>query len=230
MPTSSSTKSRAAKPAAVVVPAPAPPLGRPLRADAQRNYDLIVTAADAAFAEHGATASLDDIARRAGVGIGTLYRHFPPREALLAAILREGMNAIVARADELMHARSPTVGLSTWLDALVAHLTTYRGLSDMLAAASIESGLPLCQGCEAIAAAGAALVQRAQDAGEIDASADPQDVVMAAHAAAWVGEQMKDPDATSRLLTTLLAGLRADPHAASKKRSAIGNRRRHDVS
>jgi AcrR family transcriptional regulator len=181
-----------------------------LRADAKRNYDLLVAAADDAFSEHGADASLEDIARRAGVGIGTLYRHFPTREALLAKVLDQGTAAIVARAGELLGAPSPTLGLARWLEALVGHVTMYRGLTEAVAAGYGTTNEPLCSGCDAIAAAGDALVRRAQDAGELRADADPRDVIMAAHAAAWVGEQTQDPDAPARLLATMLAGLRGD--------------------
>jgi AcrR family transcriptional regulator len=198
---------------------------RALRADAQRNYDLLVAAADAAFTEHGADASLDDIARRAGVGIGTLYRHFPTREALLAAVLNEGATAIVDRAHELMTARSPIVGLSAWLDALVGYVMMYRGLGDTLAAAFNATGQPLCRSCDAIAAAGTALVKRAQDAGELSPDAVAADLVMTAHAAAWISEQTKDPDAPGRMLATMLAGLRATGKPAPAPTSKSVSRR-----
>lgn len=194
---------------------------KPLRADAKRNYDLLVAAADAAFTEHGATASLEDIARRAGVGIGTLYRHFPTRDALLAAVLDEGTAAIVARATELLDAPSPSLGLAQWLEALVGYNTMYRGLAEAVASGYFaKKTAPMCRGCDAIAAAGAALVRRAQEAGELRADAVPSDVVMAGQAAAWVFEQTKDPEAPKRLLATLLAGLRADDASYPAKRKA----------
>jgi len=206
-------------------PAPTGPDVRPLRADARRNYDLLITAADAAFTEFGADASLDDIARRANVGIGTLYRHFPTRDALLAAVLDEGTAAIVARATELLDAPSPSLGLARWLEALGGHVTMYRGLTEALAASYATKDEPLCRGCDAIAAAGAALVRRAQAAGELRADVDPRDVIMAVHAAAWVGEQTKDPDAPARLLAAMLVGFRDDsgaPAAKSRPRRARG--------
>jgi len=90
-----------------------PPV-RPMRADAQRNYRLLVSAAIAAFAEHGADdASLEEIARRAGVGIGTLYRHFPTRQALLEAVYRDQVQVLRARAEELLGSSSPGEALST---------------------------------------------------------------------------------------------------------------------
>jgi AcrR family transcriptional regulator len=182
----------------------------PMRADAKRNYDLLVAAADAVFTEHGTEAPLEDIARKAGVGIGTLYRRFPTREALLAAVLDEGTQAIVERGQELLAAHSPSLGLAKWLEALVGYVMTYRGLTEAVVAGYKDSDEPFCRGCDAIAQTGAALVERAQAAGELRADASARDVVMAAHAAAWVGEQTKDPEAPARLLATLLAGLRGD--------------------
>jgi len=197
-------------PAARPAPGAAGAVPRALRADAKRNYDLLVAAADIAFSEHGADASFEDIARRAGVGIGTLYRHFPTRDALLAAVLDEGTAAIVARATELLEAPSPSLGLARWLEALVGHVTMYRGLTEAVAAGYAATGQPLCRSCDAITAAGEALVRRAQAAGELREDAEPRDVIMAAHAAAWVGETTKDPEAPGRLLATVLAGLRGD--------------------
>jgi AcrR family transcriptional regulator len=194
------------------------PQSRPLRADAKRNHEQIIAAADAAFRENGADASLEEIARRAGVGIGTLYRRFATREDLLAAILDEGTAAIVARGNELLTAKSPKDGLMRWLEALASHVTRYRGLTGLIAESYGAKGEPLCQSCDLISAIGEQLVRRAQDAGEIREDALPQDVVLAAHAAAWVGEQSKDAGAPKRLLATVIAGYSADRPAS--KRSA----------
>ncbi|HEX4383743.1 MAG TPA: helix-turn-helix domain-containing protein [Myxococcales bacterium] len=179
---------------------------RPLRADAQRNHEQIIAAADAAFREQGADASLEEIARRAGVGIGTLYRRFPTREDLLAAILDKGTVAIVARGEELLTAKSPKEGLTQWLEALAQHVTRYRGLTGRLAEAYGAKGQPLCVTCDLISCMGEQLVRRAQKAGELSGDALPQDIILAAHAAAWVGEQSKDAGAPGRLLATVIAG------------------------
>src|SRR5216683_4369090 len=93
---------------------------RPMRADAQRNYTRLLDAATAAFLEHGADdVSLEEIARRAGVGIGTLYRHFPTRQALLEAVYRDQVEALRARADELLRSVPPGAALVTWLGDLL---------------------------------------------------------------------------------------------------------------
>src|SRR6516165_2438407 len=94
----------------------APP--RPMRADAQRNYTRLLNAASAAFLEHGADdVSLEEIARRAGVGIGTLYRHFPTRQALLEAVYRDQVETVRAAAEEQLHSESPAAALAEWVAA-----------------------------------------------------------------------------------------------------------------
>src|SRR3954471_15202336 len=116
--------------------APADLLRRPKRADARRNYDKLVAAATEAFTEHGTDASLEDIARRAGVGIGTLYRHFPNRTALMGAVFQGEMNALLTRSRELAKAPQPCTALVDWLRAIVQHASTYRGLAQALMACS----------------------------------------------------------------------------------------------
>src|SRR5579863_9733131 len=100
-------------------------VGRPMRADAQRNYARLLDAASAAFLEHGADdVSLEEIARRAGVGIGTLYRHFPTRQALLEAVYRDQVETLSARARELCEAESPEGALAEWMRAMVRFSST----------------------------------------------------------------------------------------------------------
>ncbi|MFE0171649.1 TetR/AcrR family transcriptional regulator [Streptomyces sp. NPDC059002] len=98
------------------------------RADARRNRERIVAAAREAFAEHGPDASLNDIARRAGVGPGTLYRHFPTRPALLTAVLKDRIDTLCGRADELRTTHSPDEALAEWLRAFLAHARAHQGL------------------------------------------------------------------------------------------------------
>src|SRR5215831_11187414 len=102
---------------------------RPMRADAQRNHARLLDAASAAFVEHGADdVSLEEIAGRAGVGIGTLYRHFPTRQALLEAVYRDQVETLRARAEELLGARSPEDALAEWVRALVKFSSTKRSM------------------------------------------------------------------------------------------------------
>src|SRR5215212_3623398 len=105
-----------------------------LRADARRNRDRLIAAARDAFAEHGAEASLDDIARRAGVGPGTLYRHFPTRMDLMEAVYRDGVEGLCAEANALLSAPSPGDALATWLRSFLGYVATKRGLASALMA------------------------------------------------------------------------------------------------
>src|ERR1022692_4931729 len=111
---------------------PARPPG-PMRADARRNRDLLLSAALAAFTEHGADdVSLEEIARRAGVGIGTLYRHFPTRQSLLEAVFRDQVDALARQAEELGRASSPGSALEEWLRAIMAFGRTKQSLNTAL--------------------------------------------------------------------------------------------------
>src|SRR5262245_33601012 len=112
-----------------------PPIARPLRADARRNYDRLIAAASEAIAERGAEAPLDDIAKRAGVGAGTLYRHFPTRQHLLDAVFHERIVLLRDEAARLAQEEpDPAAALEAWLRALVEHLRRYRGLAESLKA------------------------------------------------------------------------------------------------
>lgn len=181
----------------------------PLRADAQRNYDALLAVADAEFTSHGADVPLEEIARRAGVGIGTLYRHFPTRDDLLAKVLDQSTSAMVRRGRELMEGSSPGEDLIQWIRELAEYTATYRGLTTTLANSYVaETGSRLCSSCELLSAVGKDLLERAQQAGEIRGDAQVVEVILSAHSAAWIGEQTKDPGAVRRLLDILFDGLR----------------------
>jgi AcrR family transcriptional regulator len=133
---------------------------RPLRADARRNFDALVTSARDAFAEEGTSASLEDIARRAGVGIGTLYRHFPTRDALVEAVYVEEVERLVRDAEEYS-AHEPWEALDLWLRRFVAYVSAKRVLVDGL---NRES--PVLATCRTfIYESGRPILERAQRAG-----------------------------------------------------------------
>src|SRR5262244_2488694 len=146
---------------------------RPMRADAQRNYAKLLDAANAAFLEHGADdVSLEEIARRAGVGAGTLYRHFPTRQALLEAVYRDDIAELSAQAYELLERLPPDEALAEWLRLQVAYVIRKRGLgAAVFAAVGKESELFLwCR--EALRGAGTALLAAGQRAGTVRADVD----------------------------------------------------------
>ncbi|MEU8714774.1 helix-turn-helix domain-containing protein [Streptomyces sp. NPDC048663] len=177
-----------------------------MRADARRNHDRLLAEARAVFAEHGTDASLEDVARRAGVGIGTLYRHFPNRHALMSAVFEDAVNELLARAEELQSAPDPCRALLTWLHEVVAHAAAYRGLSRALMSASPASALSRCG--TPMREAGAALLARAKEAGSVRADVRIGDLLRLTHAIALaVEESPGDPDLADRLLELTLRGL-----------------------
>jgi AcrR family transcriptional regulator len=180
---------------------------RPMRADARRNYERLLAVARTAFLEHGADASLDDIARRAGVGSGTLYRHFPTRQALLEAVYRDGVEGICAKAYELLETMPPGEALAAWLRALADYVATKRGLSMALVASLGEDHPEVFVSCkEAMLEAGTAVLDAAKQAGAMRPDADIRDVLKLVHVVGAAAEQA--PEDADRLLSLVLDGLR----------------------
>lgn len=187
------------------------PAERPMRADARRNYERLLVTATAAFAEHGPDASLDDIARRAGVGIGTLYRHFPTRQALLEAVFRDQMEALSVQAESLLSAASPGEALASWLRSVLAYNVTQRGLKEALMHGAGSGG-----GSEVVSsahtrmrAAGGALLARAQQAGAIRDDLDILDLLRLVYGIALASEKTPEPSArANRCLLVMIDGLR----------------------
>lgn len=179
---------------------------RPLRTDAQRNRDRLLAVAHTVFEEHGVEASLDDIARGAGVGIGTLYRHFPTRSALIESLISVDIERLVDLADQLVDEDAPN-GVDRWLAALARHGITYRGLADSLVGAAGESS-SLGELCDRLHAAGALLVRHSQQRGWIRADLEPVDPVDMATAIAWLTERDHDDRRRMRLLEIAVEGLR----------------------
>ncbi|RPE38134.1 TetR family transcriptional regulator [Streptomyces sp. Ag109_O5-1] len=135
---------------------------RPHRKDAARNYDALIAAAREAFAEHGADASLEDVARRAGVGIGTLYRNFPTRRDLFESVYADEVNALCRAAVELSE-REPWEALTSWLDRFTGYMVTKRAVREAL---NDESEIfSACR--DSMYAAGGPLLERAQKAGVV---------------------------------------------------------------
>ncbi|MGW6349830.1 MULTISPECIES: SbtR family transcriptional regulator [unclassified Streptomyces] len=187
---------------------------RPMRADARRNHDRLVGEARTSFAEHGTDASLEDIARRAGVGIGTLYRHFPNRHALMNAVFQEALSALLERSRELAGAEQPCRALVEWLGAIVTHAGEYRGLAQALMSASRDETSALAQCHTPLREAGARLLSRAQESGAVRADVSIDDLLQLTNAIALAAEQTPDdPALADRLLLLTLQGLkgRADP-------------------
>jgi AcrR family transcriptional regulator len=186
-----------------------------MRADARRNYERLLTAAKAAFAEQGAEASLDEIARRAGVGIGTLYRHFPTRLALQEAVIRDHTEALRALAEDLLVSPSPGDALATWLRAKLRQAATYRGLGGAVMNTVLDDETDLAATCKAMKSAATALLTRAQQAGAVRADLDASSLMRLINAIALATEQAPDgPAQADRLLSLVLDGLRPPERTA----------------
>jgi AcrR family transcriptional regulator len=186
---------------------------RPMRADAQRNYQRLLDAAFSVFTEHGADdASLEEIARRAGVGIGTLYRHFPTRQALLEAVYRDQAEALRARAAGLRDSASPADALAAWLRALMTFSSTKASLTSALLA-TIGKDSELLSSCSmAICGAADTLLNRAKEAGVVRADANARDLIRLVHAVNIATQHAPgDPGQADRLLGLILDGLRPQP-------------------
>jgi len=182
---------------------------RPLRADAQRNYDRIVQVATEAFAERGTGASLDDIACRAGVGPGTLYRHFPTRDALLAAALRGALDELGETARRLMAEPDAAAALDEWIVELARHLRTYGGLPDSIAAAMQDPDSLLGTRCQPMRTGTTELLERAKKAGAVRADVQASDLNALIGSLAWAAERRGDSDAAlQRLIRLVTEGLR----------------------
>ena len=187
---------------------------RPMRADALRNRQRLLVAATKAFEQHGPEASLEDIAKSAGVGIGTLYRHFPTREALLEAVFRDRIDGLSALGDELLRAPDAFDALSTWLRA---HLTTASACQGLVGSVVIElldvddaaEHEPTCSQMRAI---GAQLLERAQAEGSARTDVDAEDLVRLVNALVSATDDADERSALAdRLFALMVDGLRSTP-------------------
>lgn len=136
-----------------------------MRADAKKNYSHILTVAREVITEHGADASMRDIARRANVGLATLLRHFPTREALFEGLLCTNLDALTQKAQELEKSDSPDEALVSWFREWMAFAQSYRGVVALMAAAHTNPDSALYASCAAVHAASARLLLRAQAEG-----------------------------------------------------------------
>jgi len=183
--------------------------GRPMRADARRNYERLLDAARKVFADQGGGASMEAIARQAGVGVGTLYRHFPKRIDLVEAVYRDDVDALVGSADQGASALDPWTALAGWLRAYVDYGRTKRTFLNELHEAFEKNPDLKSVSRERIAAACDRVLVRAQAAGEARTDIDGADLMQ------LVSQMCTSPTLTSdqgeRLLVVILDGLRPAP-------------------
>lgn len=160
-----------------------------MRADAKKNYDHLLEVARDLLSAGGADASLRDIARTAEVGLGTLYRHFPTREALLEALLRNSFDTLTVRAGELEASDAAGAALVAWLRETVAMAHDYSGAIKSMVAALEDETSALHASCVAMKAAGTRLLGRAQTAKEARGDMDGSDLFAFVGALSWVADQ-----------------------------------------
>jgi AcrR family transcriptional regulator len=178
---------------------------RPKRADARRNYDSVLAAARAEFTDRGSSGSLEEVARRAGVGIGTLYRHFPNRQALLEAVYVQEVDSMCRSAADFADTE-PWQALVGWLGRFVDYVATKRALTDEMMA-TVSKDAPVFRTCHsAIFAAGEPLLERAKAAGVVRADVSFEDVI---HLVGGI-TMMRNatPPQMRRVLAVALDGLR----------------------
>jgi len=188
----------------------APATERPMRADAVRNRKRLLEAAVEVFAEAGPDASLDQIAARAGVGIGTLYRHFPDRQALLAAVYQAAFEDLAAKGRRLLDAERPFDALAEWLGENLVHSRSDRALAASVTIDLLDNPDAQPTPCEAMRATGSLLLQRAIDAGEVrdDVTVDDLSRLVSAIALASDGAPEGGCVCGDRLFRLMLDGLR----------------------
>ncbi len=160
-----------------------------MRTDAKKNYDQLLSVARQVIAEEGADASLRDIARKAGVGLGTLYRHFPTREVLLEALLRTGFDGLTERAGELERCNDAAAALVGWLREAIAMTHDHKGVIAPMVAAIADENSALHGACVGLRAAGARLLDRAQKEGLARPDMDGNDLFALISALAWLADQ-----------------------------------------
>ena len=179
-----------------------------MRADARRNRDKLIAAAKDLFAETGTDVSLDAVARRAGVGPGTLYRHFPTRDALVEAAYRSEVAELSAAADDLLATRPPDLALAEWMDRFVAYAAAKRGMRAALQSVVASGSDIFADARRQNLATLATLLAAGAEAGTIRPDVEAEDVLRAMGAIWMVADGEEFPEQAMRILRLVLDGLR----------------------
>ncbi|GAA4898432.1 TetR/AcrR family transcriptional regulator [Streptomonospora salina] len=184
--------------------------GRKPRADVRRNRAALLDTAQRHFLQHGVGTSLEAVAKEAGVGPGTLYRHFPTREALLAAVLQSRSEELVARQADIEQLDDPTEALKQWLRAMEEYFSAFSGLPDplMTAARAQDPDNPLTIPCDILITATEKYLRAAQSAGHARASVRGFDLFLTACSIAWLKGNGAEEKSLSRLRSLIASGYR----------------------
>jgi AcrR family transcriptional regulator len=183
---------------------------RPLRADAQRNREKLLTAAMAAFAEEGEDVALETVASRAGVGIGTFYRHFPSRDALIIAAYQHEVDSLCAASAELLNSRPADEALSAWAERFADYIATKRSMGDALrtAVCSAADSAMFADTRERILGALRLLLDAGAADGTLRRDVDPEDVMRIINASWYLTDGPEWRASVGRMLALVIDGLR----------------------
>jgi AcrR family transcriptional regulator len=178
------------------------------RADSARNRQLLVDAAKAGFSGVGLDVSLEEIARRAGVGIGTLYRHFPTREAIVEAVYRREVEQLAEAVPQLLQTSKAGEALHKWMHLFVDYIATKRIIAPSLAAAAAPASTLHTTSVELITSAISTLVRRAIASGDVRKDIDPSDLLRALVGVSYSNPDVRWEASARRLIDILMDGLR----------------------
>jgi AcrR family transcriptional regulator len=178
------------------------------RADAERNRERILVAAREAFTRLGVDISLDDVAKQAGVGPGTLYRNFPNRDALVAAVYRSELDKLATAERELSRTQPPVEALRAWMKMFVDYIATKQIIAPAINAIVDCSACVYANSSEVLLAAIRSLVQRAVESGDIRADLDPMDLLRALVGVSNVASAPNWAESAKRLVDILILGSR----------------------
>jgi AcrR family transcriptional regulator len=187
------------------------------RADAERNRQLLLDTAKTLFEAKGSSAGLEEIARQAGVGIGTLYRHFPTRDELVVAVYRNETEQLAAAATQYAETLAPVDALRAWLRLFIDHMATKQGMSEALN--SLVGGTSALYAASTDLTKGAMqlLVDRAVASGDIRLSTDPLDLLRAIAGVMSIGSAPQAKESARRMVDVLIAGIRTTPVSAAAR-------------
>lgn len=181
---------------------------RPLRADARRNRDLLLASAMRMLSEDGLSTTLDAIAKDAGVGIGTLYRHFPTREALIEAVYRNELTAVCDAAPALLDELAPAEATRAWMDRYIDFMIAKHGMADALRAVIASGGNPYAHSRDLLGSAIKLLLDAGAADGVFRKDVDADDVLISISGVALAAGEPSMREQAGRLLDLLLDGLR----------------------
>jgi AcrR family transcriptional regulator len=184
-----------------------------LRADAQRNRVKLIEIAAEAFAERGANASLEEIARQAGVGIGTLYRHFPTREHLVEVVYRRELELLATAAAELMAEKAPDIALEEWMHRFVSYMAAKRGMASSLKLLFTSNATLFTEGSTLMNATFDKLLRAAVEAGTIKADIETSDVLYTLFGIYSISDTPDWRERAHRIVRLIMDGLRIRPEA-----------------